>query len=121
MKKGLVLVFLLTALPTVVFCQNSLSGAGSVAGGSLMPPPGHSVSLTWAASTSSGVIGYNIYRSQTNGGPYTLLNSALISGTVYTDTVVVAGQTYYYVATAVGQGNAESVYSNQASATVPTP
>ena len=78
----------------------------------------HYVSTTWTASSSSGVIGYNIYRSQTSGGPYTRLNSWTIGGTAYTDTAVVVGQTYYYVATAVGQGDVESVYSNQASATI---
>jgi fibronectin type 3 domain-containing protein len=33
----------------------------------------------------------------------------------------VAGQLYYYVVTAVDSSGVESVYSNQASATVPTP
>jgi hypothetical protein len=36
-----------------------------------------SVSLTWTASTSA-VSGYDIYRGNQSGGPYTLLNSSLI-------------------------------------------
>jgi hypothetical protein len=37
----------------------------------------HSVTLAWTASTST-VAGYNVYRSTTNGGPYTQINSALL-------------------------------------------
>ncbi len=81
----------------------------------------HSISLSWTASTSANVAGYNIYRGATSGGAYTKLNSSLISGVTYTDTAVTAGQTYYYVATAVDSSNNESSYSNEASATVPSP
>ena len=79
----------------------------------------HSVRLTWDASTSQDVIGYNAYRGTTSGGPYTKLNSSLISGTSYVDQTVQSGNTYYYVTTAVNSQGLESVYSNQASATVP--
>ena len=76
------------------------------------------VALTWTASASQ-VAGYNAYRSLTSGGPYTRLNTSLISGTSYVDTVVQDGYTYYYVTTAVdSQGNV-SIYSNEAAATVP--
>ena len=44
-----------------------------------------------------------------------------VVGAAYTDTGVAAGQTYFYVVTAVDANGAESVYSNQASALVPTP
>jgi Abnormal spindle-like microcephaly-assoc'd, ASPM-SPD-2-Hydin len=81
----------------------------------------HDVALTWTASTSSGVTGYNIYRGTVSVGPYTQLNSSLVAGTTYTDSTVEAGQTYYYVATAVNSTKAQSEYSKQASATVPTP
>jgi hypothetical protein len=80
----------------------------------------HSVSLTWTASSSPSIAGYNVYRSTTPGGPYTLLNSALVTTTSYTDNSVAAGETYYYVTTAVNTSNDQSAYSNQAQATVPT-
>lgn len=81
----------------------------------------HLVDLSWTASTST-VVGYNVYRGTVSGGPYaTKLNSAVVPGTAYTDTGVVAGQTYFYVVTAVDANGVESVYSNQASALVPTP
>jgi len=81
----------------------------------------HSVALSWDASTSSGVVGYNVYRGSVSGGPYGRINSALEAVTAYTDSAVTAGQTYYYVTTAVdGSGN-ESGYSNQTQAVIPTP
>ena len=81
----------------------------------------HSVALSWEASTTSGVVGYNVYRDSVSGGPYSKINSALEASTAYTDNTVTAGQTYYYVTTAVdGSGN-ESGYSNQAPAVIPTP
>jgi hypothetical protein len=80
----------------------------------------HRVTLTWTASTSSGVVGYNIYRSTVSGGAYTMIQSS-VSGTSYVDSSVSSGQTYYYVATAVDGNNDESVDSNQAQAVVPVP
>ena len=89
----------------------SLSGTGV---------PAHSATLDWTASTST-VIGYDVYRGAVSGGPYTLLTPSPITGTEYVDSSVTAGQTYYYVVTAVASGNAQSVDSNQVSGTIPTP
>ena len=46
-----------------------------------------------------------------SSGPYAKLNSSLVVGITYTDTTVKAGQTYYYVATAVDGNSNESAYS----------
>lgn len=89
----------------------SLSGFGALA---------HSATLSWTASTST-VIGYNVYRGSISGGPYVLVNSSLVSGTLYVDSSVVSGQTYYYVTTAVASGNMESTFSNEVSAAIPIP
>jgi ASPM-SPD-2-Hydin domain-containing protein/immunoglobulin I-set domain protein/Ig-like domain-containing protein len=91
----------------------TLSGAG-------VQPISHSATLTWTASTST-VIGYNVYRGTVSGGPYTKINSLVDATTTFTDTTVHAGQTYYWVVTAVDSSNFESPYSNEVSATVPTP
>jgi hypothetical protein len=121
MKKSLMILCLCGALSTVCYAQNSAGGAGSMSGGGqIMVIAGHSVTLTWTASGSSGVTGYNVYRSQTSGGPYIQVNTSLVSATSYLDSSVTAGQTYYYVVTAVGQGSTESSYSNEASAAVPS-
>jgi hypothetical protein len=89
----------------------SLSGTG-------VTPVQHSVGLGWSASTSS-VSGYNVYRGTASGGAYTKINSSLLSALSYTDENVQAGDTYYYVTTAVDSSGDESVNSNQVSATIP--
>lgn len=81
----------------------------------------HSVLLSWTPSTSPNVVGQKVYRGTGSGGPYTLLTSSLVTGTSFTDNAVQAGQTYFYVVTAVDNNNNESVYSNQASSVIPTP
>ncbi len=83
-------------------------------------PISHSGTLTWNASTST-VIGYDVYRGTASGGPYTKINSLVDATTTFTDTTVQAGQTYYWVVTAVNSSNVQSTYSNQASGTIPTP
>ena len=80
---------------------------------------GHGVTLNWVAVSSA--VGYNIYRSTTSGGPYTRLNSSVVSAITYTDGTVQAGQTYFYVATSVDVNGNESAYSGQATAVIPTP
>jgi fibronectin type 3 domain-containing protein len=124
MKRRLLLICLLGLMPLVLRAQ-SASGGGKVSGGgSIMAPAtsSHYVTLTWTASTTSGVTGYNVYRSNTTGEPYTKLTSTALGATTatYTDSSVIAGTTYYYAATAL-VGSTESGYSTQASATVPTP
>jgi hypothetical protein len=49
-----------------------------------------------------------VFRGNAQGAPYQQINTALNASTNYTDYMVVAGTTYYYVTTAVnapGQGN----------------
>jgi hypothetical protein len=78
----------------------------------------NSVALSWVASVSV-VSGYNVYRGTSDGGPYTKMNSSLISTLSYTDTTVASGNTYYYVCTSVDSAGVESIYSNQVAAPVP--
>jgi Abnormal spindle-like microcephaly-assoc'd, ASPM-SPD-2-Hydin len=88
-------------------------------GSQLSGQPAHSVSLTWGPSPST-VIGYNVYRGTSSGGPYpSKLTSSPQSATSLVDNTVMAGTTYYYVATSVDQNSVESIYSNQLTATVP--
>jgi fibronectin type 3 domain-containing protein len=76
--------------------------------------------LNWVATTST-VAGYNVYRSDVSGGAYAKLNSQLITSTQYPDSTVLAGQNYFYVVTSADSNGAESVFSNEASAVIPTP
>jgi len=88
----------------------TLSGTGT-------PPPVHTVSLSWNASTSPNISGYNIYRAvyTTSCGSFSKINSALNATTLYTDAVVTDGTAYCYATTAVNSSNEESGYSNIAS------
>jgi fibronectin type 3 domain-containing protein len=79
----------------------------------------HSVSLGWAASGSTGVVGYEVYQATVSGGPYTKLTSAPVPAVQYTDPTVESGQTYYYVVTAINSSNKESAHSNEAAAAIP--
>jgi fibronectin type 3 domain-containing protein len=93
----------------------SVSGTGQAAA----PPTSHSVALSWTPSVTTGVNGYNIYRATTSGGYGTIpLNPSPVSGSTYTDTTVVSGQTYFYVAAAVDAG-VESTDSNEVQAVIP--
>lgn len=53
------------------------------------------VVLNWTASTSSGVLGYQVSRALLPAGPFTLLTPAPISAVTFTDQGGV-GQTYTY-------------------------
>lgn len=94
----------------------ALSGSGTTASSS-----SHSVSLSWGASTSSGVVGYYIERGTTSGGPYSFLNSSPDAGTSYVDSTVQSGKEYFYVVVAVNSGGHQSEASEQVSATIPSP
>ena len=90
-----------------------LTGVGVVAGA-------HSADLTWDPSRDV-VIGYNVYRGGTRGGPYSQINAVLDASTNYTDSAVNAGKTYYYVVTAVNAADQESAFSNEVKVLIPSP
>lgn len=73
-----------------------------------------SVTLQWEPSLSNGVVGYNLYRSQSSGSDYQRINSQPIAGTNYTDETIQPGVDYYYVCRAVTMDGTESVDSNEA-------
>jgi hypothetical protein len=90
----------------------SVSGAG-------VSSTAHSVTLNWEASSSSNVIGYYAYRSTVSGGSYSRLTSSPVTALRYADGTVIAGETYYYVVTAVNATGTQSGYSVQVRATIP--
>lgn len=71
--------------------------------------------LDWNNNTEGDLEGYNVYRSMTSGGPYTQLNSSLVSSSDYTDSTVVGDNTYYYVVTAADTSSNESDPSSEES------
>lgn len=93
----------------------SLAGTGT-------PAPTHTVNLSWNASTSSNISGYNIYRAAyvSSCRSFSKINSLLETATLYTDSTVTEGTSYCYATTAVDSSSAESGYSNVVS-NVPIP
>ena len=85
----------------------------------MVGPVQHKVQLSWKASNSKHIAGYNMYRGTRSGGPYKKINGPLDPDTSYIDVHVVAGHKYYYVATAVNAKGQESRYSKQVQAVIP--
>lgn len=86
--------------------------------GSGTPAPTHSVNLSWNASTSSGISGYNVYRAlyaNSACGSFSKINPVVDTTTLFTDSNVVDGTSYCYATTALNTSNQESSYSNVAS------
>ena len=82
----------------------------------------HSVDVTWVASTSTPLQGYNVYRSTVSGGPYSKLSATLSPTTLlFTDTTPVSGKKYFYVVTALNTSGAESSASSEVAVTIPVP
>ncbi len=99
------LTFTSNAQPSTTI--ESLTGTGVAA-------PTHTVSLSWNASSSSNITGYNVYRAAygTSCGAYSKINSSLNTTTTYTDSSVTDGASYCYATTAVNSSDEESSYSN---------
>jgi hypothetical protein len=74
------------------------------------------IGLVW--NTSVAATNYNVKRSTTNGGPYTIITTT--ASTNYTDSTVTTAPIYYYVVSAVDSFG-ESTNSTQASAILFTP
>ena len=79
------------------------------------------VTLTWKPSASVPgvtVVGYNVYRSTTPGGPYVLLASG-VPEPRYEDRLLMSERTYFYIVRAVDQARHESIPSNETQASIP--
>ncbi len=76
------------------------------------------VQLFWHKNNEPDIAGYNLYRSETSGGPYEKVNDTLIVDTTYIDSSITQGVTYYYRVTAQIKAFAESRLSNEASVQV---
>lgn len=63
------------------------------------------VTVEWSTASELNTAGFNLYRGESQDGPFTRINAELIPASpdpliggsyIYTDTGVVAGRTYYY-------------------------
>ncbi len=74
------------------------------------------IELAWdAVADDPTLYGYEVLRSDTDGGPYDVI--ALVTGTGYSDTSVFENETYYYVVRAVDNASNRSANSDQVTAT----
>jgi len=79
----------------------------------------HSAALNWNSSTSV-VVGYNVYRASPSQPFWSKLNSSPVTSTSYTDWDVQAGEPYVFTVTAVSAANVESPLATPAPTTIPT-
>ena len=73
-----------------------------------------SIVLHWDRNSDVDLSGYRVYRSFSNAGPFTLLNSTLLTSQGYCDLsalYVINGQTNFYQITAVNTASVESLPS----------
>jgi hypothetical protein len=90
------------------------TGLSATAGCQTLAPK---ITLNWTATSSTFADGYDVYRSTTNGGPFTL--RAHVTGrttTTYTDTSGLNTNTTYYYVLQSTANSWRSVNSSQASA-----
>ena len=94
-----------------------------------------SVTLIWTNSISEAVTGYNLYRSETAGSGYAIVNTKLIPSdplghSEWTDETVKNNRRYFYVCRAVAEwvdpytgdsGTVESINSNEATTYIMPP
>ena len=66
------------------------------------------IALDWADSPESDLYGYNVYRSTSSAGTYSLLTDAPVTASAYSDTTAAAGATSFYRVTAVDASGNES-------------
>jgi len=78
----------------------------------------HVVDLSWNASTSQDIAGYNVYRGP-DGTTWSKINAALVASTLYDDGTVSDGSTYYYAVTAVDIYGHESKKTAAVKAVIP--
>lgn len=94
-----------------ISCISNLAGRGNASG-----PGGAQVNINWSAQTNA--TSYNVLRSSTNGGPYTLIGNTSLTGYRDGDDGLLRNTTYYYVVQPL-EGSTEICQSNQAAIAIP--
>ncbi|MGP8092211.1 MAG: putative Ig domain-containing protein [Candidatus Sulfotelmatobacter sp.] len=84
----------------------------------IQPAANHVVDLNWKASTTNDVCGYNVYRGP-DGSTWEKINTSLVASTLYDDSTVANGSTYYYAVTAVDINDHESSKTSAVKAVIP--
>jgi hypothetical protein len=84
-------------------------------------PTAHAATLTWQppATTPQPLAGYKVYRQSSPSETFRWL--VTVTDPTFTDSTVLAGESYSYVVTAVDIFGNESTFSGPVSATIPVP
>ena len=99
-------------------------GVGNGSGGNDAKPPAapralhatlgpENATLAWDPSPEQDLAGYNVFRGAAPGGPFWLVNDALLSAPSYLDSEVTSGTSPHYVVRAVDQAGNFSGNSNR--------
>ncbi len=88
-----------------------LTATGSVTG----------VALDWADNADTDLIGYDVFRSASETGPFTKLTATPVTTSAFTDTTAPASSTLYYQVSATDSSENVSPTSATVSATTPAP
>lgn len=104
------------SLPPTSSTSTSIGAPTGLVASSTVADTGNIISLKWTASKADDIIGYKIYRSQTENSEFTSIATTAKNVIEATDSHVVAGTTYYYFVRAYKDSN-ESASSNTATIT----
>jgi hypothetical protein len=118
--------FNLTGIPTKAVTDSFVVKATGCGGGVsqasykivIQSTANHVVNLDWNASTSTDVVGYNVYRSP-DAATWKKINVSLIGPRLYSDSTVANSSTYYYAAAAVDIEGHESGKTSPVKVVVP--
>lgn len=77
-----------------------------------------SVNLEWITTPTAE--NYEVFRSTTSGGPYSLIGSVVAPSVTYSDNTVVGGNSYFYVIQAINSSDVHSVNSSEVGVRVET-
>jgi hypothetical protein len=84
-------------------------------------PGDASVTISWDDNPDADLASYQIFRSETSGGPYALLTNVAPPATSYPDTDVMNDTTYFYVINARDLADNQSADTAEVSATPTAP
>jgi len=116
LTNGVTYYYVVTAFPSTIrdsFGSFQSPQSAEVAGIPNIPPPvvaptgltavpgDEFVNLYWNDNTESNLLGYNVYQSTNQGGPYTQVNGSILTLSNFLHTGLTNGVTYYYVVTAL--------------------
>lgn len=72
-----------------------------------------SINIYWKGTENANIQGYNLYRSESSGTGYELVNPVLLADTFYSDDQAIPGRMYYYYVKGVNSASQESMPTDE--------